>query len=41
MKSPRNKAFLMCQTGGDILAVTPQIKTVAGKDPNTKNHFQP
>jgi len=26
MKSPGNKAFLMRQTGGDILAVTPQIK---------------
>jgi hypothetical protein len=34
MKSPRNKAFLMCQTGGDILAVTPQIKNGGkGKTP--------
>jgi hypothetical protein len=34
MKSPGNKAFLMRQTGGDILAVTPQIKNGGkGKTP--------
>jgi hypothetical protein len=34
MKSPRNKALLMHQPGGDILAVTPQIKNGGkGKTP--------
>jgi len=39
MKSPRNKALLMHQPGGDILAVIPQFKTVAGKDPKAKDHL--